>query len=223
MRIVGNPGCPRVAGFQAALTRSGRPPAALVPWLDVIAGRASPDPSALVRLESPGREWDVEKALIAEGADAAEDGSSRIARSDALALEFDKGRLWFPRQWFLGFRAVLRRLSHALGAGLRPRPGRDRRSPLPEAEHQGRPSVQHGAGSETRAQRLPHFLNPPADVETLFDKEACQERFAAGVPIPRGLGRVRSFDELRERMREQRCPAAFVKLWHGSSASGVVA
>jgi hypothetical protein len=41
--------------------------------------------------------------------------------------------------------------------------------------------------------------------------------------VPRGLGPVRSFEGLRERMRETDCRSVFVKLAHGSSASGVVA
>jgi glutathione synthase/RimK-type ligase-like ATP-grasp enzyme len=102
---------------------------------------------------------------------------------------FDKGRIWYPRQWYLGFRALLRRIAQQLS-----------RCP---------PGVR---------------MNQPADVEVLFDKVRCQERFArAGIPVPRSLGPVRSFAELRERMREAGCRSAFVKLAHGSSASGVVA
>jgi hypothetical protein len=183
--VVGNPGCPRVAGFQQALARVGLPPATLVPWADLITRRAALEPAgAAVRLESPGRDWEVEKLLLAEGAgEPDEPGPSRIDREAALALAFDKGRIWFPRQWYLGFRAVLRRLP-----------------------------------------ALPRVTTPPADVEMLFDKERCQELFgAAGIPVPPGLGLVRSFDELRRRMRQAGCRAAFVKLAHGSSASGVVA
>jgi hypothetical protein len=58
--VVGNPGCPRVAGLQQALARCDLPPAVLVPWADLIGGRA--------RLKSPGRDWDVEKLLLVEGA-----------------------------------------------------------------------------------------------------------------------------------------------------------
>jgi hypothetical protein len=192
--LVGNPGCPRVGHFQAALARCGLPAAVLVPYADLMADRATLDqavtPNTVVRLESPGRDFDVEKALIAVGADEPDtDGHTRISREEADRLEFDKGRIWYPRQWFLGFRAVLRRIGEQLW-----------RCP-------------------------PHrLLTPPADVEVLFDKPPCQARFAqAGIPIPRPLGPVRSHDELRERMREAGCSSVFVKLAHGSSASGVVA
>jgi glutathione synthase/RimK-type ligase-like ATP-grasp enzyme len=183
--VVGNPGCPRVAGFQQTLARCDLPPAGLVPWADVITGRAALNHAgSIVRLESPGRDWDVEKLLLAEGADEPDEaGPSCIGRDEALGLTFDRGRIWFPRQWYRGFRAVLRRLP-----------------------------------------ALPVVTNPPADVEVLFDKQRCQERFAAaGIPVPLGLGRVRCVDELRQRMREAACRSAFVKLLHGSSASGVVA
>src|SRR3954447_17902504 len=83
--VVGNPGCPRVAGFQAALGRLGLPPASLVLWADLITGRAARERTeGIVRLESPGRDWDVERLLIAEGADKPdEDGPSRIGQEEA--------------------------------------------------------------------------------------------------------------------------------------------
>jgi hypothetical protein len=192
--VVGNPGCRRVALFQQALARFGWPAAALVPYADLIAGRVTLEqcvrPGAVVRLESPGRDFAVEQALIACGAGVPDaDGPTRIDAAAAGRLAFDRGRIWYPRQWYLGFRATLRRLAEQL----------------------------------TRC--LPHVpMNRPADVEVLFDKNRCQELFAQhGVPVPRGLGPVRSFDELHERMRAAGSRQVFVKLAHGSSASGVVA
>jgi hypothetical protein len=192
--VVGNPGCPRVAFFQEALVRCGLSPAELVSYADLIAGRATLEqvvtPGAVVRLESPGRDFDVEKALLAAGADEPDAGCpTRISREEATRLAFDKGRIWYPRQWYLGFRAVLHRIAEQLS-----------RCP-------------------------PHrLLNPPADVEVLFDKPRCQARFAqGGIPVPRALAPVRCYEELRRRMREAGCDSVFVKLAHGSSASGVVA
>lgn len=69
-----------------------------------------------------------------------------------------------------------------------------------------------------------HLLNELGDVGVMFDKIACQERFAlAGIPIPDRLVGVASFDSLRERMNQAGLRRVFVKLAHGSSASGVVA
>jgi hypothetical protein len=192
--VVGNLGCRRVALFQAALARRGLTPATLVPYAEVIAGRVTLEqvvrPGTVVRLESPGRDFEVEKALLAAGAAEADaDGPTRISHRAALRLPFDKGRIWYPRQWYLGFRATLRRLDAQL------------------------------------ARCPPHRLTSrPADVELLFDKCRCQELFARhGIPVPAGLGPVRSFAELRERMQETGHRRVFVKLAHGSSASGVVA
>jgi glutathione synthase/RimK-type ligase-like ATP-grasp enzyme len=192
--VVGNPGCRRVVLFQEALARCRLPAAALVSYAELLAGRVTLDqvvgPGTIVRLESPGRDFEVEKAMLAVGADEPDkDGPTRISREEAGRLAFDKGRIWYPRQWYLGFRALLRRLGEQLA-----------RFP---------PCVR---------------MNRPADVEVLFDKVRCQDRFArAGIPVPRGLGPVRSFDQLRQQMREADCRSVFVKLAHGSSASGVVA
>jgi hypothetical protein len=192
--VVGNPGCRRVGLFQEALARCGLPPATLVPHAGLLAGRTTLEqvvrPGTVVRLESPGRDFEVEKALLAAGADEPDaDGPARISRKAAERLPFDKGRIWYPRQWYLGFRAHLRRLGEQL------------------------------------ARCPPHGLTSrPPDVEVLFDKCRCQALFARhGVPVPRGLGPVRSFAELSERMRESGYRRVFVKLLHGSSASGVVA
>lgn len=192
--VVGNPGCRRVALFQEALKRCRLRPALLVHYADLIAGRAKLErvvrSGTVVRLESPGRDFEVEKALLSVGADEADaDGPTRISRHAASQIAFDKGRIWYPRQWYLGFRAILRQL-------------RERLSYCP-----------------------PHVpMNCPADIEVLFDKNRCQERFAQqGIAVPRGLGSVRSFEQLHELMRQTGCRRVFVKLAHGSSASGVVA
>jgi hypothetical protein len=69
----------------------------------------------LVRLESPGRDFATERELLAAGAEAAAaEGSSHLPARDALALEFDRGRIWFPRQWYLGFRTLLRMIARQL-------------------------------------------------------------------------------------------------------------
>src|SRR6266851_4987131 len=117
--VVGNPGCRRVAFFQEALRRCHLPAATLISYADLIAGRATLEqvvrPGAAVRLESPGRDFEVENALLAAGADEADAaGPTRISRQKAAKLTFDKGRIWYPRQWYLGFRATLRRLDEQL-------------------------------------------------------------------------------------------------------------
>jgi glutathione synthase/RimK-type ligase-like ATP-grasp enzyme len=197
--IVGNPGGRRVAGFQDALHAAGLPPACVVAWADVLARRVSMADVVragdVVRLESPGKDFEVERAILAAGAeeaDPADPGERRYARvqRDAVrSLAPDKGRIVSPRQWYLGFCGTLRRL------GLQ----------LRQAE--------------------PHrLLNDVDDVQVMFDKSACHGRLAdAGVAVPPALGTVSGFDELTAGMRERGWRRVFVKLAHGSSASGVVA
>jgi hypothetical protein len=67
-------------------------------------------------------------------------------------------------------------------------------------------------------------MNSPSDIEVMFDKPRTHDRLTGiGVSCPRSLGPVRSYEELRHRMRESKIDRVFVKLAHGSSASGVVA
>jgi glutathione synthase/RimK-type ligase-like ATP-grasp enzyme len=192
--VVGNPASRRVELFQAALSAHGHAPARLISYLDLIAGRARlPDvvsPGDVLRIDSPGKDADVERALLVAGADVVDDGPyDRLGRDEAAATPIEKGRMVYPRQWYLGFCAVLR-----------------------EIERQ-------------RALCPPHALmNHPDDIAVMFDKRACHQRMrAAGVAVPRGLGGVACYEELVAAMRRERCSRVFVKLAHGSSASGVVA
>ncbi|HSI32097.1 MAG TPA: STM4014 family protein [Tepidisphaeraceae bacterium] len=193
--VLGNPGSPRVKLVEAAAARQGLPAPTVVAWGDWIAGRASLAgvirAGDLVRIESPGKDFEVERAILAAGAERADD-DVRFARASArevAALAFDKGRILWPRQWYLGFAALLARLGGELAAGA------------------------------------PHVaMNDAGDVAVMFDKPACHARLAGlGVPQPRGLGVVHSYDELIATMARAGAARVFVKLAHGSSASGVVA
>ncbi|MCI0458119.1 MAG: STM4014 family protein [Gemmataceae bacterium] len=180
--------------FQEALARLALPPALVVPWADLLAGRVRLAEVVrrgnVVRIESPGQDFEVEQLLLAEGATpAAAEESPFLGKRELRRLAFDKGRILHPRQWYLGFRRVLRRLARQLAA-----------------------CPPHG------------LMSHPGDAERMFDKILCHELCsAAEVPVPAGLGPVRCYDELRERMRQAGRYRVFVKLAHGSSASGVVA
>jgi hypothetical protein len=195
--VIGNPVGRRVELFQAALARLGLPPAQLVSYLALLAGEAAlPEfvrQGSVVRIESPGKDFAVERALLGLGVEEPDEECAadyeRLPRDAAQRLAFDRGRLVAPRQWYLGYRAALRLIENQLAA-------------CP-----------------------PHrLLNAPAEIAAMFDKRRChsllQER---GVPVPRVLGPVNSFNELMEQMRQTGCRRVFVKLAHGSSASGVVA
>lgn len=72
-------------------------------------------------------------------------------------------------------------------------------------------------------------LDDPGDLAVLFDKRLCHARLdAAGVPVPPsptsgGELPVRGWDDVRGMLRGDGMRRAFVKLAHGSSASGVLA
>ncbi|MEU3791158.1 STM4014 family protein [Streptomyces fructofermentans] len=72
-------------------------------------------------------------------------------------------------------------------------------------------------------------LDDPADLAVMFDKRLCHERLAlSGVPVPPSptsgaVSAVRDWADVRALMREAGLQRAFVKLAHGSSASGVLA
>jgi hypothetical protein len=192
--VIGNPASRRVELFQAALRARGQAPARLVSYLDLIAGRVSlPDvvsPGDVLRIESPGKDADVERALLVAGADALDDSPyDRLDQDEAAAIPIEKGRILYPRQWYLGFCAVLREIER-------------QRALCP----------------------LHTLMNHPDDIAVMFDKRLCHGRMrAAGVAVPRELGSVASYEQLVAAMRRERCPRVFVKLAHGSSASGVVA
>ncbi|WP_217227218.1 STM4014 family protein [Streptomyces anulatus] len=73
-------------------------------------------------------------------------------------------------------------------------------------------------------------LGSPGDIGVLFDKRLCHGLLdRAGVPVPASptsgpeAAPVRGWSDVRESLREHRMPRVFVKLAHGSSASGVLA
>ena len=197
--VIGNPGTRRIDLFQSALRRLGLPPARVVSYADLIAGRDARErqalpgavrPGAVVRIESPDQDFGVERAILALGADAAgEDGCDSLPRAVVERLPFEPGRMLSSRQWYLGLCEALRLIERQL-------------ADCPD--HQ--------------------LMNHPADVAVMFDKRRCHERLLrCGVPVPQSLGPVGSYDELVERMRRAGCYRVFVKPAHGSSACGVVA
>ncbi len=194
--LVGHPRHNRVLAFQAALAQFDLPPAEIVAWTDLAAGRdcleRALSPNCVVRLESPGQHAEVEKQLISIGAGIPETEHPKanlISAMAALELQPEKGRLWYPRQWFRGFHELLRQLAVA-----------------------------------SRACPTVRWMNPPLEAARMFDKPLCASRLAAaGISMPTALGSISCFDELLEKLRELERPWVFVKLACGSSASGTVA
>ncbi len=119
--VVGNPDNRRVSLFQAALARAGRAEARVVSWIDLLTGRdALPravTEGAMVRFESPGEDFAVEREILALGAGIEDEGDApRIGAGAARQLDLDRGLILHPRQWYLGFREALVRCARALDA-----------------------------------------------------------------------------------------------------------
>ncbi len=119
--IVGDPDGNRTQGFAQAARAAGAD-VVIVPYRDAIAGNpgwADSLAARRVRLESPGRDFEVERALLARGAAVgAELGFSQISAEAVPALQRDPGRVWATRQWYLGWNDFLREVERtAAGTG----------------------------------------------------------------------------------------------------------
>jgi hypothetical protein len=118
--VIGNQDSRRVELFQAALADLRLPQAHIVSYLDLLSGKEALPQSVrdgtIIRIESPGKDFEVERALIAAGADFA-DGCERfdcVSRRAAQNLSFERGRILYPSQWYLGYRATLRLIERQL-------------------------------------------------------------------------------------------------------------
>ena len=193
-----NPESRRVEGFSQAVGRALQQRPKLIPWQCFLEGspweKYLAYPPRFLRLESPGRNWNVEKQLLLRGASLEDEEVQirwrRMSVGNVTALSHDPGRVLPMRQWFLAWRHLLNELSAwALGKSL-----------------------------------VSRWLCPPEDVICMFDKVACQHRLEnAKISVPPALGLPRNFDELWQLMRGRGINRIFLKPCHGSSASGVVA
>lgn len=192
--VIGNSSDKRVQLFQETLAKLNLPKARLVEYLDLITGRVMLadvlTSATLVRIESPGRDFEVERALLALGAECEEPDEAgkyvRLSRRAVEALHFDKGLILPSRQWYLGYCKVLEMIA-----------------------------------SQVAPEQL---FNLTADIQLMFDKRACHALLSEqGIAVPASLGPVHSYEDLLAVMQQRHCSQVFVKLAHGSSASGVVA
>lgn len=209
--LIANPENRRATMFQEALARAHRPPAYVLAWEDLLTGRiclaSTLRSNDVVRIESPGENFIVEQLLLKLGAEAAAvEGAPFLPAEAVQRLSFDRGLILYPRQWYLGFVHALRVMEEAIQvAGARP-------------------------------------MNAPGAIAAMFDKRRSHAVFlSAGVPTPDALpgacghhfssesagagtaGVVGCYDELLDRMIACGWRRVFVKLAHGSSASGVIA
>ncbi|WP_299410684.1 STM4014 family protein [Acaryochloris sp. IP29b_bin.148] len=192
--VLGNPERPRIQYFQTALRQLGLAPATVIAYQDWLTQPHRLEhvltPQTILRIESPGRNFTVEKLILAQGVTAAAaEASPWIDAESALALPEQPGRILYPRQWYLGFCQVLAQLQTQI--------------------------TQIGVS---------RWMASPAEIPLLFDKILCQALFQQQqIPIPQPLGSITCFDALINRLQATGCRRVFIKLAHGSSASGVMA
>ncbi|GGD66418.1 STM4014 family protein [Paenibacillus nasutitermitis] len=218
MILIGNPGNRRTASLQEARRRLQLPPAVLVPYLDLIQGTTQLEESfkevridtqapPLVRIDAPGEDFEVERALIALGAPDVDKARADdrllpvpgrndpypLSEKSALALKEQRGRLYHPAQWFRGFTRLLAKVE--------------------QESEQICPDVQ--------------WTNAPADIAGMFDKRHTHRVLtAAGVSVPRQLEIPEALPDywtLHETMCRKRMHRVFVKLAAGSGACGIMA
>lgn len=120
--VLANPTCRRLQLFGCALQKLGLAPPVLVPYAALLRGEVRLETTLragdMVRIESPGREFEVERLLLARGASQArrEGRFCCVEREAALQLEEERGRLHPSRQWFLGLCSLFESLQLQLDA-----------------------------------------------------------------------------------------------------------
>lgn len=186
-----NPESPRAVSFTGAvLDRLGDWPQ-VMSWADFLKGHSLPEvsPDMIVRIDSPGRNWQVEKLLLSRGAARmTESNLECFSPREVDALKDDPGRVFASRQYHLG-------LCDALDS-----------------------CQQHFKQGHVC------WMQHPEDIAVMCDKYACQALLEAnGVSVPRTLGVITGLDDLIARMDIAGKNRVFLKLCHGSSASGTIA
>lgn len=235
--VIGNSGNKRTLGIQQARASLGLSPPIVLTYLELLewkrcgrhlaempeltavhANRSALDRGPVLRLDAPGDHFGVEMELIALGAEESEGDDTLLPMQGSLAkgnmlpaeqarvLQPHPGRIWHPAQWFRGYCRLLAWLRSEM---LLLWPGH-------------------------------HWINDPADIPVMFDKRCTSVRLAsAGVRVPQSLyGHFSrstthnsrtdlripgSGEELRESLRDAGMHRAFIKLFCGSAASGVMA
>jgi glutathione synthase/RimK-type ligase-like ATP-grasp enzyme len=168
---IANPGGKRWQTYARELAafweeRGFRPEVEVVPWSVVVPrdgnldGFTAFDRPALVRLESPGRDAEVERLLLQAGAREIPEETG----TDWLALPYHKGELIRPRLLYRGFCRVLNGLSQAFASRPHLRPLASPRAIAELFDKNATAARLDGAGLPT-----PPSLEPPATPELLLD------------------------------------------------------
>ncbi|QEH32441.1 hypothetical protein OJF2_09120 [Aquisphaera giovannonii] len=112
--VVANPGSRRLALLGQAMAGRGVPAPRVVSYEEYLRGgvrlaRVLREGSVL-RIESPGQDFEVERAILALGTEDERPGGSSLGREGLGRLAFDRGRILGPGQWYAGFSRLLRRI-----------------------------------------------------------------------------------------------------------------
>ncbi|MCP4153667.1 MAG: hypothetical protein GY757_38415 [bacterium] len=111
--IVGNPENRRVKSFQQALARNGAGAAKVASYATLLSGKQRIadfiKERTVIRIESPGENFEVERELIALGEeqDSFSHSCENVSAKNARQLQEDKGRIYYPAQWYRGFTRFL--------------------------------------------------------------------------------------------------------------------
>lgn len=118
--LIGNPDNRRVQMFADELRAHDHPEPVVLSHTELLdsdlsALDALPDQPYVVRLESVGEDFGIEKRLLHLGYDAALDAGCHVVEPEQIdALTYDRGRILCPRQQHLGFHRYLERLDEVL-------------------------------------------------------------------------------------------------------------
>lgn len=112
LQVIGNPGCRRVGFWKDAASRLGWAGVDVLTYADLLQNRPIRiDPSAVVRIESPGGDWQTFKLLLENGRIPAECENYPVLDAKAIeCLEYERGWIIRPRQAHLGYLRLLQNL-----------------------------------------------------------------------------------------------------------------
>lgn len=197
--VIGIPGTKRLMHLDAAVSREPRVRVHHWSWLDVIRrgvnwAELRQHSRCWLRLESPGKDWAVEQALLQRGAEGSlEPCFESWTTEEVGSMTAQPGLIVAQAQWWMGWRKVLQEIRDALAT-----------------------QAPHVICSSPPEEVAILFHKHSCQMRLEAAEVPCP--VASGI-ITGGFAEIREMMEGRERGWKR----LFLKPCHGSSASGVVA